>query len=48
MPERGGTKGAHPGSTRMLLNERMIWHHGVSAGANERETRKQGEAATCQ
>ena len=29
MPERGGTKGAHPGSTRMLLNERTIRHHKV-------------------
>ena len=47
MPERGGTKGAHPGSTRMLLNERMMRHHRVNAGANKREIRKQGEAVTC-
>lgn len=47
MPERGGTKGAHPGSTRMLLNERTIRHHRVNAGANKREIRKQGEAVTC-
>lgn len=30
MPERGGTKGAHPGSPRMLLNERTIRHHRVN------------------
>lgn len=47
MPERGGTKGAHPGSTRMLLNERTIRHHRVNAGVNKREIRKQGEAVTC-
>lgn len=47
MPERGGTKGAHPGSTRMLLNERTLRHHRVNAGANKREIRKQGEAVTC-
>ena len=35
MPERGGTKGAHPGSTRMLLNERTIRHHRVNAGAKK-------------
>ena len=37
MPERGGTKGAHPGSTRMLLNERMMRHHRVNAGAKTKE-----------
>lgn len=48
MPERGGASGVRPGSTRMLLNERTIRLHRVNAGANKRETRKQGEAVTCQ
>ena len=29
MPERGGASRAHPGPTRMLLNERTIRHHRV-------------------
>ena len=32
---------------RVLLVERTIRHHRVNAGANKRETRKQGEAVTC-
>lgn len=43
----GRHQGAHPGSTRMLLNERTIRHHRVNAGANKREKRKQGGAVTC-
>lgn len=46
-PSGAALRGAHPGSTRMLLNERTIRHHRVNAGANKREIRKQGEAVTC-
>lgn len=45
MPERGGTKGAHPGSPRMLLNERTIRHHRVNVDVpvQERYGNREGQ-----
>ena len=48
MPEQSAAhQGRGQAHLRVLLNDRMIRHHRVNAGANKRETQKQGEAATC-
>ena len=48
MPEQSAAhQGRGQAHLRVLLNDRTIRHHRVNAGANKRETQKQGEAATC-